>query len=153
MQKELTPKQQQFVEEYLFDFNATQAAVRAGYSKRSAYQLGYKLLQKPHVREAVDAARNERHARTRANHDYIVGRLVDNVERAMESQPVLDRNGNATGQTIWHGNVANRALELLAKYTGTFKLNEAGELTTTIIVDTGVPGPPNSATRTEIDRP
>jgi phage terminase small subunit len=144
MQKKLTLKQECFVEQYLFDSNATQAAIRAGYSKRSAYQLGHKLLQKPHVREAVDAARYERQVCTRANHDYILGRLVDNVERAMEEQPVLDREGHQTGRYTWSGTVANRALELLGKYTGTFKLNEQGQPTTTIIVDTGVPGPPGS---------
>jgi phage terminase small subunit len=144
MKNSLTPKQQNFVDQYLFDFNATQAAVRAGYSKRSAYQLGHKLLQKPHVRKAVDMAKEELQVRTRANHNYIVGRLVDNVERAMEPQPVLDRDGNDTGQFTWNGTVANRALELLGKYTGTFELGATAEHTTTIVVETGVPGPPAS---------
>ena len=144
MTKKLTQKQQNFVEQYLFDSNATQAAVRAGYSKRSAYQLGHKLLQKPHVREAVEAARNEQRIIQRGNHQYILSRLIDNVERAMEYQPVLDRDGNDTGQYKWHGTIANRALELLGKYTGTFKNGHGGENTTTIIIDTGVPGPPGS---------
>ncbi|SUV40803.1 Terminase small subunit [Avibacterium paragallinarum] len=42
----LTDKQKRFVEEYLIDLNATQAAIRAGYSKNRASELGYQLLQK-----------------------------------------------------------------------------------------------------------
>ena len=52
----MTPKQQAFVSEYLIDLNATQAAIRAGYSPKTAEQLGYQLLQHPSVRAAVDEA-------------------------------------------------------------------------------------------------
>ncbi len=45
----LTPKQQLFVAEYLVDLNATQAAVRAGYSKKTAYSVGHENLKKPEV--------------------------------------------------------------------------------------------------------
>jgi phage terminase small subunit len=41
----LTPKQERFIDEYLIDLNATQAAIRAGYSKRSARQIAEKLCQ------------------------------------------------------------------------------------------------------------
>jgi len=53
----LTPKQQRFVEEYLVDFNATRAAIRAGYSERTAEQQAYQLLQKSSVREVVEAGK------------------------------------------------------------------------------------------------
>lgn len=52
----LTPKQERFVAEYLVDLNATQAAIRAGYSKRTAEQQGPRLLGKVEVREAIQAA-------------------------------------------------------------------------------------------------
>ena len=51
----MTPKQQAFVREYAIDRNATQAATRAGYSAKTAEQLGYQLLQKPSVIEAIGA--------------------------------------------------------------------------------------------------
>lgn len=51
----LTAKEQRFVEEYCKDCNATQAAIRAGYSKRSGKEIGYENLTKPHIRAAVDA--------------------------------------------------------------------------------------------------
>ncbi len=51
----LTPKQQRFVDEYLVDLNATQAAIRAGYSKKTASEIGAENLTKPQVAEAVAA--------------------------------------------------------------------------------------------------
>lgn len=52
----LTEKQKRFVQEYLVDLNATQAAIRAGYSPRRASELGYQLLQKTTVQSAIDKA-------------------------------------------------------------------------------------------------
>lgn len=50
----MTDKQERFVEEYLIDFNATQAAIRAGYSERTAHAIGWEQLRKPAVRAAID---------------------------------------------------------------------------------------------------
>ncbi|MBK9446194.1 MAG: terminase small subunit [Betaproteobacteria bacterium] len=49
----LNPKQRQFIAEYLIDFNATQAAIRAGYSKKTAGSQGFDLLKKPEIAAAV----------------------------------------------------------------------------------------------------
>lgn len=69
----LTDKQRRFVEEYTKDWNATQAAIRAGYSEKTAAQLGYQLLQKPSVERAVQQ-RLERHAMTA---DEVLARFAD----------------------------------------------------------------------------
>lgn len=58
--RSLTDKQAQFVVEYLIDFNATRAAIRAGYAKSSAYQQGYENLRKPHIVEAIKEHTTER---------------------------------------------------------------------------------------------
>lgn len=50
----LTAKQRRFVQEYLIDLNATQAAIRAGYSKNSARQVGTENLSKPSIKQAID---------------------------------------------------------------------------------------------------
>ncbi len=50
----LTGKQRAFVIEYVKDFNATQAAIRAGYSKKTAYIIGHENLRKPNITEAID---------------------------------------------------------------------------------------------------
>lgn len=54
----LTPKQERFVSEYLIDLNATQAAIRAGYSVRTAGQVGFENLKKPEIEKAITEARN-----------------------------------------------------------------------------------------------
>lgn len=51
--KAFTDKQKRFIDEYLIDCNATQAAIRAGYAKKAAVQTGYELLQKDHVQEEI----------------------------------------------------------------------------------------------------
>lgn len=57
MAHELTPKQQRFVEEYLVDLNATQAAIRAGYSGKTAGAIGHENLMKPEIQAALSEAR------------------------------------------------------------------------------------------------
>ena len=49
----LTAKQQRFIEEYPVDLNATQAAIRAGYSRRTAFVIGYENLKKPHIKAPI----------------------------------------------------------------------------------------------------
>lgn len=56
----MTDKQQLFVREYLIDFNATRAAIKAGYSKRTAYSIGQRLLKNVEIKQALDMAMNER---------------------------------------------------------------------------------------------
>lgn len=55
----LTAKQKRFVEEYLIDLNATQAAIRAGYSPNTAYSIGNENLNKPEIRARIDKAMAE----------------------------------------------------------------------------------------------
>lgn len=72
----MTDRQQRFVEEYLIDLNATQAAIRAGFSAKTAEQLGYQLLQKPSVAEAVAAAKAERSRRVGLTADRVLEELA-----------------------------------------------------------------------------
>ena len=58
--KKLTPKQGMFVKEYLIDLNATQAAIRAGYSEKTSYSIGEENLKKPEIAKAIDKAKEER---------------------------------------------------------------------------------------------
>ena len=70
--EQLSPKQAAFVQEYLIDLNATQAAIRAGYSKRSAYSISHDLLAMPKVEAAIAEARTERSARTHISQDQVL---------------------------------------------------------------------------------
>lgn len=73
----LREKQRLFVEEYLIDLNATQAAIRAGYSKRTAGQIGDENLKKPQIAQAIKEAMDARSQRAQINADYVLNRLVE----------------------------------------------------------------------------
>lgn len=68
----LTPKQEAFCREYLIDLNATQAAIRAGYSKASADKIGAQLLGKTRIRDAISAAQSDRASRTEIDADRVM---------------------------------------------------------------------------------
>ncbi|MFR4533158.1 MAG: terminase small subunit [Thomasclavelia ramosa] len=70
----LTAKQNKFVEEYLIDLNATQAAIRAGYSPKNAGKIGHELLEK--TRNEIDRAIAERSRRTGINQDRVLRELA-----------------------------------------------------------------------------
>ncbi|QOF94236.1 terminase small subunit [Novacetimonas hansenii] len=72
----LTPKQARFVEEYLVDLNATQAAIRAGYSKKTAVQIGHENLTKPDIQAAIAEAQLERSKRTEITQDRVLQELA-----------------------------------------------------------------------------
>lgn len=72
----LTKKQKTFVEEYLIDLNATQAAIRAGYSVDTAAVIGCENLMKPNIQQEIAKAMAERSKRTGVNQDRIVLELA-----------------------------------------------------------------------------
>ena len=74
--EKLTIKQQRFVDEYLIDLNATQAAIRAGYSAKTADQQGSRMLANVKVQQAVSKAMAERSKRTGVNQDRVVLELA-----------------------------------------------------------------------------
>jgi phage terminase small subunit len=72
----LTPKQERFVEEYLLDLNATQAAIRAGYSARTAYSQGQRLLKNAELQDAIAKAQANRSNRTGITQDMVLSELA-----------------------------------------------------------------------------
>ena len=72
----LTAKQQRFCDEYLIDLNATQAAIRAGYSVKTANEQGSRLLAKLSIQEAIGKEMAERSKRTGINQDRFVIELA-----------------------------------------------------------------------------
>ena len=87
--RNLTPKQQRFVEEYLVDLNATQAAIRAGYSRNSARQMGAENLTKPVIAAAVVEAKQERSVATKIDAEWVLRQAVELYGRCMqEIRPV-----------------------------------------------------------------
>jgi phage terminase small subunit len=75
----VSPKQRAFVLEYLVDLNATQAAIRAGYSAKTADQQGSRLLANVKIAEAISAAQLARAERTKIDADWVLTRLAAEV--------------------------------------------------------------------------
>lgn len=80
----MTPKRDQFVKEYLVDLNATQAAIRAGYSEKTAKSIGQQLLTKLDVQQAITKSQTTRAERTEITQDYVLARLKIESERTEE---------------------------------------------------------------------
>lgn len=76
----LTPKQALFVCEYLVDLNATQAAIRAGYSKKTAANIGEENLRKPNIKQAVATALGARMDKANVDATWLLKRLVSEAE-------------------------------------------------------------------------
>ncbi len=77
----MTPKQRRFVDEYLCDLNATQAAIRSGYSKKTARFIGAENLTKPNIAAAIAAAVAKRSERTEVTADYVLATITETIER------------------------------------------------------------------------
>lgn len=111
----LTPKQQRFVDEYLVDLNATQAAIRAGYSKKTANAQAGRLLVNVSVQRAIQKAQNAAQERTQRTMDDVLADLREVAQDAMQKLP--DRDGNLV---MVNHNAAIKAIELEGKHYGGF---------------------------------
>ena len=74
--KKMTPKQKRFCDEYLIDLNATQAAIRAGYSRRTASSIGFENLNKPQIKEYIKARMAEKEKELIADQDEVLRYLT-----------------------------------------------------------------------------
>ncbi len=89
---DLTPKQALFVAEYIKDLNATQAAIRAGYSRDSASEQGYQLLQKTSVQSAIANAAAARKQRVQVDGDLVLRELL--ALATVDLAAAYDEQGN-----------------------------------------------------------
>lgn len=145
---DLTPKQARFVDEYLIDLNATQAAIRAGYSEKTAEAIGAENLRKPLIKAAIDRAQSNRAEQTQINAAWVLTRLAaeatadladiydetgaikpihdwpliwrQGLVAGIKHQELRDSEGNRTGEFIVDVKVSDRVrrLELIGKHIG-----------------------------------
>ena len=111
----LSAKQEKFVDEYLIDLNATQAAIRAGYSECGAPVQGNRLLTNANVKAEIAKRQVERSKRTTVSQDYVLTTIVDVVERCKKNGVDFNANG------------ALKGAELLGRHLGMFDGQGAGE--------------------------
>lgn len=144
----LTPKQERFVAEYLVDLNATQAAIRAGYSAKTAKAQGSRMLTNVDVASAIAAGQRARGERIEATADDVlreitrlamfdpadlitvkrpadIARLPENVRRAIVGWN-WDKKGRFVVKTAKEG-----ALEMMGRHHGLFKyrIEHSGKVT------------------------
>ena len=117
----LNEKQKQFCEEYIIDLNGTQAAIRAGYSKKTARAIANELLTKLDIQEYICVLKNKRSERVKYSQDELMRDILEVKNRCMQANPVLDKEGNETGIWKFDSNGANKALDMLAKHVGFYE--------------------------------
>jgi len=94
-----TEKQQLFIKEFLVDLNATQAAIRAGYSKKTANRIASENLSKPDIQEAIATAMQARNERVEIGADYVLQRLLE-IDR-MSIADILQDDGTLKPISAW----------------------------------------------------
>lgn len=117
----LNEKQKQFCEEYIIDLNGTQAAIRAGYSAKTANEQAAQLLAKLSIQEYICELKNKRSERVKYSQDELMRDILEVKNRCLQANPVLDKEGNETGVWKFDSNGANKALDMLAKHVGFYE--------------------------------
>ena len=140
-EKKLTKKQQRFCDEYLISFNATQAAIKAGYSEKTAYSQGQRMLKKVEVKSYLDEQIERIHSEKTADAKEVMEYLTA-VMRGEYTEQVLMLNGDGF-QKITNIDVSAKdrlkAAELLGKAHMMFtdKVQQEVDMDLNITVDYG----------------
>lgn len=130
----LNDKQETFCQEYVIDINATQAAIRAGYSEKTANRIASQLLSKLDIQERIAELKQERSQRTQIDADWVLMAAKKIYDRCMQEEPILDREGNPVVVTDGNGELvaayrfdssgANKALDTIGKHVNVQAFNE-----------------------------
>ena len=133
----MNAKQKRFCDEYLIDCNATQAAIRAGYSPKTAYSIGVENLKKPELKKYIDEQLERIHNEKTADAQEVLEYLTA-VMRGEHTEQVLKLIGEGV-QTVTDIDVSARerlkAAELIGKRYGMFKDNVNVDLEPVVIVN------------------
>lgn len=124
--KDLSLKQQKFVDEYLIDLNATQSAIRAGYSQKTANEQGARLLANVSVKDVIQSRSKLMQKRTEITADEVLKNI--DLIRADAMQKVADKDGNLV---MLNHSAALKAAELQGKHLvmWTEKVEHTGSVT------------------------
>lgn len=141
----MTAKQQRFCDEYLIDLNATQAAIRAGYSKKTAYSIGVENLKKPEIKKYIADRMAEKDAALIADQDEVLKYLTSVLRGETQSEVVVvegQGDGYSEARTMQKAPDEKerlKAAELLGKRYGLYteKINETVDMELNITVDYG----------------
>lgn len=118
----MTLKQQRFADEYIITGNATQSAIKAGYSKKTARAIANENLMKPYIKEYIDERLAKLESEKIATQEEVLQYLTS-VMRGEKTEPLLVLDGEGTQkviQAVPNVQSRTRAAELLGKRYGTF---------------------------------
>lgn len=141
----LTAKQQRFCDEYLIDLNATQAAIRAGYSKKTANRIGTENLSKPVIKEYIENRMAEKEAALIADQDEVL-KYLTSVLRGQSKSTEIVIEGLGDGSTKARKMEKEpsekdklKAAELLGKRYGLYteKVEEKVDMELNVTIDYG----------------
>lgn len=134
---ELKKRYELFCQEYVVDYNGTQAAIRAGYKEKSARQQASRLLALEEVLTRISELQKDQLDRLALSQDYVVLQLLETYKCCREPSPVLRYDPSTgemeeTGMYQFDSKGALRALELIGKHLGMFsdKVHVSGSLNT-----------------------
>lgn len=120
----LTPKQQRFVEEYSVDCNATQAAVRAGYSQKNADKIGPELLGKTRVKEAI--AKKQKSLSVKAEYDALAWfKDMLNLKKVLSQTVILGESDDGAVESFPDASSLLKCMDMLAKHLGAYNKDES----------------------------
>lgn len=127
---ELSGKHERFCQEYIIDYNGTQAAIRAGYSEASAKQTAYKLQKRDDINSRIRELQREQVKRLGLSQDYVVLELLDTYKSCREATPVKEWDYDEgcfveTGKYQFDSKGALKALEIIGKHLGMFDKKNA----------------------------
>ena len=128
----LTAKQKAFCEEYLIDLNATQAAIRAGYSEKTAKEIGCENLTKPNIADYIAEMKVKRSESTAITAAWVLNSAKKVYDRCMQEEAVVDREGGHTGEYKFEHSGANKALEIIGKHIDVQAFLERKEVDVTV---------------------
>lgn len=126
----LTVKQRKFADEYIISGNATEAALKAGYSKKTSYSIGNENLKKPDIKNYIEERLKEIEDQAIMKQEEVMKRLTKHARReeidyqvVLTEKPTYDENGNFSGiekkpeivEVITQNKDAIKALELIGK--------------------------------------
>lgn len=137
----MTKKQKRFCDEYLIDCNATQAAIRAGYSKKTAYSIGQENLNKPEIKAYIDEQLNEIHNKSIADAAEVMKYLTSVLRgKSLAEIVVVEGDGDGCSSARRINKAPDererlKAAELLGKRYSLFKDNMTVEIEPVMIVD------------------
>ena len=141
-------KHETFCQEYIVDFNGTQAAIRAGYSPKSARSQASELLTNPNISARIRELQKERIERLTLNQDFVVLQIVDTIQQCKGGYPVKTLNPKTgkfeeIGMYQFDSRGCLKGLELLGTHLGMFGktpqngASEESNLLEQIIASTG----------------